>query len=133
MRTIKLRKPQFDDLLYPACMTGPVENFDQLEVAMRLMAKLQDPALTEKEVISEDLLREYAKARQKPVPQQQLREQEATFTFEEDEFKLLVSKVKEHIHRVNMVAAPDLYKLIKQLEAAEINSHGVNSDAEKKE
>lgn len=132
MRKIILRKSQYDDLVYPACTAGAAENIGQLATAVRLLTKLRNSAVTEREVISEELLREYAKARQKPVPQYFLTEDQAEFELEEDEFDLLHTKVKEHIHRVNLVAAVELHELITYLGSVEMDKTGIKKVKELK-
>jgi hypothetical protein len=118
MRKVTVTRDEFDDLFYTACTSGAAESLEQLEIATRVVRKLQDPSYTRKEVIPSDILEAARKQRQKLLPSYYLDHDHVALTFEEDEWRLVCSRLKDHIHRVNIVVAPQLYELIKRFDNA---------------
>jgi hypothetical protein len=128
MRKIHIMAEEFDDFLYAAVITGPAENLQQLETAVRLICKLRDPSYTREEVIPIERQQEAARIGQKLVPGRQMSVESTNLELEEDEYQLCLSKLEQHIHRVNMVGAPELYNLIQKFKLALSfsNNHFIN-------
>lgn len=117
MRKLSLTADQFDAFVFPYVATSSAQNDGEFETALRLLRKLKDPALT----MPAPLTDAEEKARQaggKVFAFAKLRESEATFLLEEDEWKLLQNRVAAFKTKVNIVALEDFAALLEAIKTA---------------
>lgn len=103
MRKLRLTAQQFDHFVFPYVAQAAAKNDGEFETALRLIRKLKDGALTEEIPLSEEESKIQANGKL-VLPFRRLREGEATFVLEEDEWKMLRSRVAERKVNVSIVA-----------------------------
>lgn len=117
MRKLSLTADQFDTFVFPYVAQSNAQNDAEFETALRLLRKLKDPALTMVAPLSDP----EEKARQagaKVFAFNKLRESEASFVLEEDEWKLLQARLAAYKTKVNIVALEDFAALLDVIKAA---------------
>lgn len=118
MRTFDISKYEFDDLFFPAISSQGSDNEDELEVAMRVIRKLRHGDYTKLEQLSKERLDEAARFGRKLVPQRFLISDSTTFTFEEDEYNLIVKRLTRAIPTFSNAVAPELFDLLERVKKA---------------
>jgi hypothetical protein len=116
MRKIYLSKSEFDNILYPAFVSGSPESEDELEVAVRLKFLFKKNADYE-EISAEETIAA-TKRRERVIPFLKLRS-DTTFTFEEDEFKLLHKRLVAAIPRSSFAIAEEMADLLSRFKKSE--------------
>ena len=118
MRKLSLTADQFETFVFQQVTVGPVDNEHELETALRLLRKLKDPALT-----TEVPLTAAEKAAQEEGQRvfqfRKLREDEAVFLLDTDEFELLKRRVQKHKTQVAMLVLEEFMQLLQVIETAE--------------
>lgn len=117
-RTISLTKYEFDSLFYPSIANGSAENETELEVALRVVRKITNDTQTVEEVITAERRAEAKRMGIKLVPQREALNDPVIFTFEEDEYRMIMDRMVKAIPRYTLAVAPQLHGLIKGIKEA---------------
>ena len=117
MRKLTLQAKYFDNFVFPQLAGTSAENDSEWETALRLLKAIKDPVLT----VEVDLTPQEKEARdrgQQVYAFRKLREGEATFLLQSDEYALLLKRINAHKTRVALVAAEDFAELLAAIENA---------------
>ncbi len=106
MRRITFTAFQFQNFVFPYVGAASAKDMNEWETQLNLIKKLKDPALTAQIELSAE--EELAMQRGQAVYAfYRLREEQATFSLEDDEWRMLKRRIEENRSRVNAVAAED--------------------------
>ena len=97
---IDVTKNEFDRFLYPYGTNIASKDVKEHLVSLRLVEKLQDPAITEEEGPTPDEIYEAGEKGEMVWATHTLAVDEHTFLFEEDEKRLMLSRLEKNIGRV---------------------------------
>ena len=97
---IEVTKLEYDRFLYPYGTNIASKDVKEHLVSLRLVEKLQDPTITEQIDPTRDQLYEAEEKSEMVWPTHKLDVDEHTFLFEEDEKRLLLSRLEKNIGRV---------------------------------
>ena len=117
MRKLTLTAEHFDTFVFQQVTAGPVDNEHELETALRLLRKLKDPALTTEVplTVAEKAVQEEG---QRIFQFRKLREDEAVFLLDTDEFELLKRRVEKHKTQVAILVLEEFMELLQVIEKA---------------
>lgn len=118
MRIVTLSQAQYTKFAYPAVAQSAAERLEDWEPALRLMRKLRDPALTQDAEVTVDEQKILEAGRVLAYAPRKLKEDQASFEVEEDEWKLWRARVEGYRLRVPLVAAEDLEATLDALRQA---------------
>jgi hypothetical protein len=97
---IDVTKPEFDRFLYPYGTNIASANVKEHLVSLRLVEKLQDPAITKQSDLAQNAIDEAEEKGEMAWATHKLAVDEHTFLFEEDEKRLMLSRLEKSIGRV---------------------------------
>lgn len=120
MREATLTRQEFDDFVYPAFASQGAENEDELEIGVRIIKKFK--AISEPEVISSEQMEEARRKKQKLVPALQMKYVDEQVTLEEDEWRLLVSRMVSWIPRISFAVAQEYQATLTKIKTAKVVS-----------
>lgn len=111
MRAVTFTKEQFDTFVFKLFATVPSKDDTEIEVAIRVLRKLKDPALTE--ALPMNAAERAAEAQgDRAYSLHRLCESRATFLLEEDERKLLEQRLRDQRKNVPTFALEDLQETV---------------------
>ncbi len=97
---IPVTKPEFDRFLYPYGTNIASKDVKEHLVSLRLVEKLTDPEITEENEPTQAVIDEAEEKGEMWWPTHKLAVAEHTFSLDEDEKKLLLSRLEKNIGRV---------------------------------
>lgn len=121
MRNVEVTKDEYNDFLYPAVGGSTAKSEQELETALRVMKKINAPDVTTVLEVPADQLRAAEARGQRLLPTRKLSAPKMELILEEDEWKLVVERLKAYIPQVTLLGAEALYNFLQKL---------VNADAE---
>lgn len=116
---IEVTKAEFDRFFYPYGINIASKDVKEHLVSLRLVEKLQDPTITEQIDPTRDQLYNAEESGEMVWPTHKLAVDEHTFLFEEDEKRLLLSRLEKNIGRVPPAIGAEFEVLRQKVIAAE--------------
>jgi hypothetical protein len=124
MRDITITKLEFDEFLFPFVTNSQAENDKERTTATDVLKLLSDEEYTVEETLSDELVTRAEKLDKHLWPGRKLATDEHTFTFEEDEYRLVRKRLTDAVKGVNIIALAHFSPLLDKFKQAEKYSAG---------
>ena len=110
---------EFDEFLFPFVTNSQAESEGERATALDVLRLLTDTDITVEEVLPEALVKDARKRDKHLWAGRKLATDEHTFTFEEEEYRLVKKRLEASVSNVNIIALGELSPLIEKFKGAE--------------